>query len=62
MLAKFNEQVDDILNNDDIKETTRNRWIAHIREDMQRYFSESEEGMPLEAIELYKEIGRIINS
>lgn len=62
VLAKFNEQVDDILNNDDIKETTRNRWLAHIREDMQRYFSESKEGMPLEAIELYKKIGRIINS
>ena len=62
VIAKFNEQVDDILNNDDLKETARNRALAFIREDMQRYFNENEEGRPLEAIELCKEIGRIINS
>ena len=62
VLAKFNEQVEELLNNDDLKETARNRQLAFIREDMKTYFNESEEGMPLEAIKLCKEIGRIINS
>lgn len=62
MLAKFNEQVNDVMDNYDLKETAKNRNLAFIREDIQRYFNENEEGMPLEAIELCKEIGRIINS
>lgn len=63
-LRKINEtkSFEEVLNNDDLKETARNRILAFIREDMQRYFNENEEGMPLEAIELCKEIGRIINS
>ena len=34
--------------------------VSSLKEDIQRYFNENEVGMPLEAIELCKGIGRII--